>query len=217
MSLYAECYILDRFVTVGLDNGFHCGSVRYQSVMQQKKRGKKSSVLPGSYWQNLLAFVDNVRATLNPAYSIISSFNTFSLSCWIVGATNIWIEMTSMLREHFICLVSVLHGLRDGDMSETSTLIPKGAKENLAYSQCSLHMCQLSGCQSKYFTQRLFPFCLTLIPFFFFLFSSTTVLWCAWVAFPLTVRSSFYEVPGKPGPLPVSSVFLGQPEGHLTF
>lgn len=43
--------------------------------------------------------------------------------------------MTSILREHFVCSVSVLHGLRDGHMSETATVIPKGTKKNTAYSQ----------------------------------------------------------------------------------
>lgn len=48
--------------------------------------------------------------------------------------------MSSILREDFIYWVSVFHVLRDGDMSETAMLVPKGAKNDIAHSQrCTQH------------------------------------------------------------------------------
>lgn len=74
------------------------------------------------------------------AFSIFSPSNTFFFSRLIVERTNILIEMPSILREDFICWMSVFHVLRDGDMSETATLIPKGAKNDIAHSQrCIQH------------------------------------------------------------------------------
>lgn len=197
--------ILKGLVTTNLDEGF----LHEMSAWDARKKQERFA-LRGIYWQTLTAIVDDVMAT---AFSIISAANTFSPSRLIVVRTNIWIEMPSILREDFICWMSVFHVLRDGDMSETATLIPNGAKNDIAHSQCCTqhpyvptildvstnisHMGRTGGCLFCLPLQRS---TLTRISCVFFV-SHVATSWSRWETWT-----------------PVCKQWLfGQLEGHFTF
>lgn len=191
-------------VPVNLDDVFHCGCRKYQSVMQQQQKS-------GIYWQNrmlLLTMSQQYRILPFPSFLLVIRF----LSRWIVATTNIWIEMTSILREHFICLASVLHVLRDGDMSETGTLVPKGAKNDIAYSQRCVQRTYVPTTLdvSTNFSHTGWTGC--------FLFVSSTIECCDTdkPCFHCQSRHGVMRSLGNLDPV-CKQWFLGLLEGHLTF
>lgn len=80
----------------------------------------------------------------------------FSPPVELSGQQNIWIEMTSISREHFIWLQSVLYILSNGNMSGLPSWFPLNiAKNDTAYSQHCLHplfVPMYFGCHYKYST-----------------------------------------------------------------
>lgn len=130
----------------------------------------------------------------------------FFFSHLIVGRTNIWIEMPWILKEDLICWVSVFHVLRDGDMSETATLILKGAKNDIAHSQrctqrtyvptildVSTNISHMGHAGGFLFCRPLLWRALTRISRVFFV-AHVAMLWGRWETWTPACKQWFFEL-----------------------
>lgn len=93
----------------------------------------------------LLSNNEKIMIRLNISFVVTVILVISFLSCWIARTTNIWIEMTSISREHFIWLESMLHILRNGSMSGLPSWFPKQLKMTLltASTVFTVRVCQV--------------------------------------------------------------------------